>query len=148
MKKYNLILTAMLVIALCFAACSSDDEPIVVEIANGTAGSLTWTLTEDGTLTISGNGEMANYTYNSETVLSTAPWYSHRNTITKVVIADSVTSIGDYAFCHCAGLTSITLPSSLTSIGNDVFLHCTRLTSITLPNSLTSIGRFAFYYCV
>ena len=47
MKRHNLILTTMLAIALCFTACSSDYEPIVVEIANGTTGSLTWTLTED-----------------------------------------------------------------------------------------------------
>ena len=59
-------------------------------------------------------------------------------------IPNSVTSIGNGAFYHCAGLTSVTIPSSVTSIGDDAFAECTGLTSVTLPNSVTSIGGSAF----
>ena len=62
-------------------------------------------------------------------------------------IPDSVTSIGDFAFCDCTGLTSVTIGNSVTSIGNYAFYKCTGLTSITIPNSVTSIGNYAFYGC-
>ena len=57
--------------------------------------------------------------------------YSDENTeITKLVIPDGVTSIGDYAFSCCDGLTSVTIPNSVTSIGAQAFDNCQRLTSI------------------
>ena len=63
------------------------------------------------------------------------------------IIPNSVTSIGDWAFCDCSGLTSITIPNSVTSIGDDAFYECSGLTSITIPNGVTSIGNSAFYGC-
>ena len=64
-----------------------------------------------------------------------------------LVIPDSVTSIGDYAFSGCDGLTSITIPDSVTSIGDSAFYACSGLTSITIPDSVTSIGGDAFLGC-
>ena len=65
----------------------------------------------------------------------------------KVIIPDSVTSIGDDAFRGCDGLTSVTIPNSVTSIGNSAFSGCSGLTSVTIPNSVTSIGDYAFRNC-
>ena len=65
--------------------------------------------------------------------------------LTSVTIPNSVTSIGDYAFCGC-GLTSVTIPNSVTSIGDDAFCGCD-LTSVTIPNSVASIGEYAFCGC-
>jgi len=45
-----------------------------------------------------------------------------------LVIPNSVTSIGDYAFYNCSGLTSITIPESVTSIGDEAFRFCSGLT--------------------
>ncbi len=67
--------------------------------------------------------------------------------IKDLVIPNSVTSIGDWAFNGCSGLTSVTIPNSVTSIGNGAFYYCSGLTSVTIPNSVTSIGDYAFYYC-
>ena len=64
-----------------------------------------------------------------------------------VVIPDSVTSIGRYAFYGCTSLTSITIPDSVTSIGYEAFCGCKSLTSITIPNSVISIGYNAFCGC-
>ena len=64
-----------------------------------------------------------------------------------LMIPNSVTSIGNYAFSGCSGLTSITIPNSVTSIGEYAFKYCSSLTSVTIPNSVTSIGRSAFYGC-
>ena len=61
-----------------------------------------------------------------------------------LIIPNSVTSIGNYAFSGCSGLTSVTIPNSVTSIGYGVFSGCSGLTSVTIPNSVTSIGDYAF----
>ncbi len=74
--------------------------------------------------------------------------YSDENTeITNLVIPNSVTSIGDYAFSRCSGLTSVTIPNSVTSIGGAAFARCDGLTSVTIPNSVTYIGTNAFARC-
>ncbi len=63
------------------------------------------------------------------------------------VIPNSVTNIGDDAFCGCTSLKSIVIPNSVTSIGNCAFLWCESLQSIVIPNSVTSIGESAFWDC-
>ncbi len=94
--------------------------------SSGTCGeNLTWNLDDNGTLTISGTGDMTNYSSSSK-----APWYSVRENIKSIVIENSVTSIGNYAFHYCTNLTSITIPDSVTSIGSRAFYGCTSLTSI------------------
>ena len=80
-------------------------------------------------------------------------YYAHRlfkdetTEITDLVIPNSVTSIGNYAFRGCSGLTSITIPNSVTSIGTGTFYYCIDLTSVTIPNSVKSIGIDAFRSC-
>ena len=74
--------------------------------------------------------------------------YSDENTeIKDLVIPNSVTSIGDYAFYLCSSLTSITIGNSVTSIGKSAFQSCSGLTSVAIPNSVTSIGQGAFSGC-
>ena len=64
-----------------------------------------------------------------------------------IAIPNAVTNIGDYAFYGCSGLTSVTIGNSVTSIGERTFYGCTSLTSITIGNSVKSIGYCAFYGC-
>ena len=109
----------------------------------GTCGeNLTWALTRDGTLTISGTGEMTDYSH-----FNSVPWYTNRSQISSVVMDEGVTSIGSYAFFGCRSLTTITIPEGVTYIGFRAFEGCTSLTSITIPGSVTSIGNTAFYEC-
>jgi hypothetical protein len=92
---------------------------------NGTCGAnLTWTL-NDSTLTISGIGTMTNWQ-----IPNYAPWYQYRSQIASVLIGDSVTSIGYYAFPNYGNLTSTTIGNSVTSIQSSAFINCA-LTSIT-----------------
>ena len=110
---------------------------------SGSCGeNVTWTLTADGTLTISGTGAMTDYTYDSR-----SPWYSCRTYIKRVVMQQGVTSIGDHAFWDCSGLTSVTIPDGVTSIGGGAFWDCAALTSVTIPGSVTNVGQDAFYNC-
>ncbi len=99
---------------------------------------IRWTLSGDGTLTISGT-DMPDYT--------SSPWYSQREKIKQVVIKNGVTNIGASSFLECYNIQSIAIPNSVTNIGNNAFLYCSKLTSIVIPNSVTSIGEDAFNGC-
>ena len=106
-----------------------------------TEDNLTWTLDADGTLTISGKGEMKDYDIDG------SPVAQKKDSVKKVVIEDGVTSIGTFAFSDCTGLTSIEIPEGVTSIGNYAFDSCSNLASIEIPKGVTSIGDSAFRYC-
>ena len=113
-------------------------------VRSGACGdNVTWKLTSDGTLTISGKGDMADYDKR------TAPWfnYSVRSRIKSVTIEDGVTSVGKGAFNGCDNLTSVTIPNSVTSIGSDAFYYCDALTGVTIPDSVTTIGDHVFKNC-
>ncbi len=102
-----------------------------------------WTFDNEGTLDIFIEGAMPDYTLRNK-----APWdNNYRYSIYTVILRDSVTSIGDYAFCYCTNLTSVTIPDSVTSIGNYAFYCCTNLTSVTILDSVTEIGASAFRSC-
>ena len=62
-------------------------------------------------------------------------------------VPNSVTSIGEYAFCGCSSLESVTIPDSVTSIGSSAFEGCSSLASVTIPDSVTGIGEGAFDGC-
>src|SRR5574344_703485 len=93
------------------------------------------------TLTISGTGDMADFTSGA------APWNAYLSNITSVVIKSGVTSIGASAFAWCSALTSVSIPGSVTSIGNQAFYDCSDLTSVSIPSGVTSIGVQAFFNC-
>ena len=112
------------------------------DISKNGDGSVMATLSNDGTLTISGNGEMKDWEKSY-----VVAWDSNRENIKNVIINNGVTSIGNYTFSDCRSLTNITIPNSVTSIGVDAFYYCTSLTNITIPNSVTSIGGKAFVFC-
>ena len=125
------------ILALCFVAASAD-----AEISSGTWNNLTWTLADDGTLTISGTGELGPFSFSAKEA-----WRQYTEDIKTVVLQEGVTCIGSYAFDSCSNLTNITIPKSVTTIGYLVFGNCTSLTAITIPESVTTIGRLAFYGC-
>lgn len=159
---------------LALAVAQSLEEENGEAIAGGKCGeNLTWSLSNDWTLTIRGTGKM--YNYNSQKLNYQPPWYRYSNYIRAVIlkpgityigsdafanssiisveIPDTVTSIGDPdsirsgVFSGCIYLKSVSIPDSVTSIGSDAFSYCTSLTSITIPDSVTTIGHAAFYKC-
>ena len=105
------------------------------------SGSCIVTL-NNGTLTVSGNGAMADYE-----ISSNRPWDNNRNDITSVVVESGVTTVGELAFYNFENMTSVTLPEGLTNIGHKTFRACGKLTSVTIPSTVTSIGRDAFFNC-
>ncbi len=109
--------------------------------AEGVCGEkLTWRLSDNGVLTISGSGKMEDY-------VNRGPWAAYRDEITSVVVAAGVESVGKRALADCAQLKAVELPDSLTAIGSEAFFSCAALTSLTVPKNVTSIGSEAFYGC-
>ena len=117
-----------------------EKEPSV--LASGVCGDdLTWTLTDDGVLTISGTGDMYNYEWEAP------PWSSYRSMITTVLLPDGLTGIGDSAFTDCSSLADIEIPAGVTYIGYSAFFSCQKLPSVTIPAGVTMIHSDTFAYC-
>lgn len=94
----------------------------------GAEGSdLTWSLTNDGVLTILGTGAMKDYGYSDR---AEVPWYDQRGSITKVVFGAGVTHIGSFAFYQHTALTSFEMEDSVVSFGPGAFQGCSALTTI------------------
>ena len=136
MKAFKYLISLILalsIFALTFTATASESDP---PQTSGSTGDCVWTL--DGTeLTISGCGAMADYQWN-------APW---GDKITKAVITEGVTNIGDSAFRNCTELKSVSIPDSVTTIGDHALDYCVSLESLTIPEKVTSIGYDAFFGC-
>ena len=112
------------------------------EIASGSCGeALTWSLSTAGDLTVSGTGDMADFTATG------APWAEYRDQVKLVIVGQGVTSIGSSAFQDCKNLKTVSLPGSLTALGKAAFLRCGELTNVKLPASLKSVGEDCFTGC-
>ena len=139
----------------------SDDPDADEVIKNGTEGSLSWTLTKAGTLTVSGSGTMPDYSADH-----LPPW--NEPGISTVIIGNGVTGIGDYAFYQNSalniyipdgitkigqnafsksGLISVTIPGTVEVIKNSAFRDCKNLTSATVSEGIKTIGDEAFRGC-
>lgn len=69
------------------------------------------------------------------------------DTLTSIVIPDSVTSIGAYAFAECTALKEIVLPNTVTEVGKGAFSNCISLTKATLSTALKSVSAEMFFHC-
>ena len=136
MKRFlSVLLTvAMLISTVQFVAFA---ESAVLD--EGTCGAaVTWKLTEDGTLTISGSGAMEAYS---------CPWLEFPSSIRNVEFSDGITSIPESAFSYCSNLESVHLPEQLQEIPQRAFYSCKALTEIVIPAGVMKIGYEAFIYC-
>lgn len=99
------------------------------------------------TLTISGEGPIADFEYSSE-----VPWYNYRSQIASIKIQSGITAIGYMAFSGCTAITKVSIPDTVTQIGTNAFKDCTSLNDIYIPSSVTHIAgsstyTSAFYGC-
>ena len=94
------------------------------ECGNG----VTWSLSDSGMLTISGEGEMTDYSQSSP-----APWYAASGSITGIMIGGGVTKLGSYAFGDSTALKSVTIPETVKNIGSNILFGCKALEDLTIP---------------
>ena len=119
-------------------------EENAVKSGVGTDG-LAWEISDDGVLTISGSGPMADYGWYGD---NAAPWREYYFDILSVVIEEGVTSIGNMAFYGCSKLTQpVEIPDSVTSIGEQAFRDCTALTGVKIGSGVSAIPGGCFWDC-
>ena len=113
-------------------ALFADDGDVIAsgECGRYSSDDLTWVLTGDGTLTISGSGEMAYYSMD-DSRRTTAPWVAYWEQITAIVLEPGVTSVGWTAFSACSNVLSVSIPSTVTYIDGYAFEECENMTNIT-----------------
>ena len=142
MKKriLSIIIAIVMVIGLVpsFAIAAN-----AADVASGTAGDISWKLTDDGTLTFSGTGAIPGYT------LTARPdWYAFEAQIKKVVIESGITKVGNNAFNGCSVLSEVILPDTLTEIRNNVFYDCTNLSYVEYwGTTAPTLGMGVFNGC-
>ena len=146
MKKQiaSILLTVMMIVTLLPLGLV-ETAWAATFIGSGKCGdNVTWSLTSDGTLTISGAGEMTDYGQTKRR----APWYNLRSQVKSAIITYDVTNIGSCAFYGCENLENVTIPDTVTSIGVGAFSDCASLNKVTIPNGVTEIGSYAFDDCM
>ena len=77
--------------------------------------------------------------------IETAAFNNCKN-ITKIVLNDGITSIGDYAFQNSV-IKDFVIPNTVITLGENSFYGCVGLTEIMLPNGITEVPKYAFYGC-
>ena len=116
---------------------------------------------ETYTLTITGNGPMANYDgYKTSSNNSCAPWCEKIQNITQLIVGDGVTTLGDdilyYGYYDYSSdesyffhpdLHEVKLPDGLTCIGKRAFCNSPELTEVEIPSTVTKIEQSAFSGC-
>ena len=69
------------------------------------------------------------------------------DSLTNVVLPDSLMEVGNYVFSNCSKLKSVVISASLTSISNYAFYSCSALESVTFQEGTVKIGQYSFAYC-
>ena len=130
-----------------------DYQNIEVQFGNpvkeGACGeTVKWKLDEKGCLTISGTGNMDNFSEFGDFSEGTAkaPWFAFADEITSIELMDGITSVGDYAFYKMSHAQTVTLPEGLTRIGESAFSGCESLTSLEWPRSVTTLADSVLAY--
>ena len=125
-----------------------------------------WVLSNDGTLSVRGSGAVTDYAYGVQ----------QRSLVSRLVVEDGITSIGDkftissdsytgfenissVTFADsveelpagmlrdCSSLQKIDLPSGIKAIPDKFLYGCTSLGSVQIPDAVTKIGEESFYGC-
>ena len=139
MKKITSVILALL-IALSTMPFTGIEAFADGELTTGPCGDYAqYSFDSDSaTLTISGTGDMTDYTMNSP--------FQGNTQIEKVVIESGITSVGNYAFYQCAEINQVTLPESLTEIKANAFGYCSKLETINM-DKVETISAYAFSNC-
>lgn len=118
-----------------------EDAQKIIEIPE-TLGGYTVVALDDGAL---GGSTVINEVILADTITSIGNFcFAYSNSLQKIHLPDQLTKVGTGAFYHCEGLWTIALPDGVQSIGDNAFGRCINLTAVTLPESVNTIGNKVF----
>ena len=133
--------------------CGETPHTVTATLSPNSDGKETYTLT------ITGNGPMANYNgYKTSSNNSCAPWCEKIQNITRLIVGDGVTTLGDdilsYSYYDNSGyhsfhsnLCEVKLPEGLSCIGASAFCYSSDLDEVKIPSTVTKIKESAFWGC-
>ena len=157
MKKMISIILSVLMMVSVFGVVTVSAS--TTSEKSGNSLNCKWSFNEkSGTLTMSGNGKMSDYSYDVDDpdgyddyddvfkVTPNTPWKNYATKIKTVVVENGVKNIGNLAFMNCKKLSKVTIPNSNVkmNIDSDVFFGCTSLKSFNIPKQVYRIGDGAF----
>ncbi len=124
---------------------SLGEVPEKVEVTYTLNDTISCTVDNYGTLTVSGVGEMPDYIDGSKN----PPWQKNLYWgVNRIVIGEGITRVGNYSFCTIGNyIEEINLPSTLETIGNYAFSYCNLVEEVTIPEGVWCIGKNAFALC-
>lgn len=141
------LLSIVFTLAMMLAMCIAMGSTAYAAEQSWTSGDCTVTLSDDGVMTVSGTGNMADYTGN-DPYHGGQPWGRIKNSVKTLVIEEGVTGIGENGFCYHQNLSRVELPSTLKSIGWGAFVTCADPTNLFIkaaePPELTENTFFGF----
>lgn len=141
-KQLHIHFRSLLAVVLILLLTMGYTPMVKAADTSGTCGNnVNWTL-ENGTLTISGSGNMNDYGE-----FSPAPWDNHADQISTVRVENGVTSVGSFAFFRLDKVTKVTLADSVTEIGGWAFYGCSALEILDLGGFMQTISDSAFELC-
>ncbi len=159
--RTKLVLGILVILSLLLGmtlAVSAGSESEI--IASGSCGNnASWTLDNDGTLTISGTGKTGKLSNLKKKALIKKvvvtpgvagladKMFSDCESMKEVVLPDDFKEFGNYTFLNCSSLTTISIPEGVSALPVGVFGGCLSLEEIHIPDTVTSIGGKAFYGC-
>ena len=143
-KKTGLFILILSIVIVGIASIPvKADEPA----KNGTWGDISWNLSDDGTLLITGRGEIKSW--DSGMSVDAPSWTDYTMgdqelKVTSIVFDEGITRIGANTFVLCSDVVSIDFPSTLEEIDEGAFAYCESLSSVVIPKSVKKIGANAF----
>ena len=147
--KMRKVISLVLCLAICMSICANFS---LVQAADATLDSLTFTLSSDGTYylvaakdkNITGEVVIPDYYEGLPVSQIAADGFRDCAGITKVTLPDTIVRIGSGSFYYASALEEINIPYGVKYIGRSAFTNCEKLTSVTIPESVTHLGQSAF----
>ena len=153
MRNFAKKLTIAFVLALALIAVFGLAVNAAEVTHSGDIGAFTYQVTDDGVLTISGNGSIlgrwydGGWTGHTDQTVNQLPWYVHglRDSITEVVLdTPNLVEIKPWMLAGLNTATKMTIPATLEKIGSEAFARSNALATIRVAGNEYEDGVIDF----
>ena len=120
---------------------SEDDENVIVQ--GNFSDTVSYVLTDDGVLSVSGEGAVPSYVAYAANLLG----MQYAGNVNTIKVEEGITRLSEAAFQGFSNVVTVYLPDSLIAIDQRAFMQCTKLTDIVIPSNCTTLGDGVFQDC-